>query len=272
MRRAFTLIELLVVIAIIAILAAILFPVFAQAREKARGIACVSNGRQLGTALMMYVQDYDETYPCGWSSNDNGRSMWRNTIEPYVQKYQKNTVDMYDMNGRSRGLFSCPSQPGSPQSYGPTAYGYNARGGMTAGWVEGPVGQGSFPGASLASINKPANLLAISEAGEVGGASKPLDQYFDDGSPGWTGCGGQANSPYRYKPDVWKESWSVDWGIGVPGDDDWGSCKNGGRRPMPRHSKFWTAIFADGHTKAIAANAMKDMGPNNPNSILHNNP
>ena len=59
-RRAFTLIELLVVIAIIAILAAILFPVFARAREKARQVVCKSNERQIGLALMMYYQDYDE--------------------------------------------------------------------------------------------------------------------------------------------------------------------------------------------------------------------
>src|SRR5262249_45499642 len=63
-RRAFTWTELPVVIGIIAVLAAVLFPVFAQAREKARMTACVSNMRQLGSALMMYVQDYDETYPC----------------------------------------------------------------------------------------------------------------------------------------------------------------------------------------------------------------
>lgn len=64
-KNAFTLIELLVVVAIIAILAAILFPVFAQAREKARQASCLSNLKQLGTAAMMYVQDYDETYPGG---------------------------------------------------------------------------------------------------------------------------------------------------------------------------------------------------------------
>ena len=67
--RAFTLIELLVVIAIIAILAAILFPVFAQAREQARATACVSNGRQIGLQVRMYVQDYDETMPIFYAYN-----------------------------------------------------------------------------------------------------------------------------------------------------------------------------------------------------------
>src|SRR5436853_4498579 len=68
-RRGFTLIELLVVIAIIAILAAILFPVFAQARAKARSISCMSNARQVGTAFHMYVQDYDEVCPAMWGGS-----------------------------------------------------------------------------------------------------------------------------------------------------------------------------------------------------------
>jgi prepilin-type N-terminal cleavage/methylation domain-containing protein len=73
-RTGFTLIELLVVIAIIAILAAILFPVFAQAREKARQSGCLSNLKQIGTALMMYTQDYDEAFPCTWYG-----SLWPTT-------------------------------------------------------------------------------------------------------------------------------------------------------------------------------------------------
>src|SRR5258708_12832005 len=76
MRRAFTLIELLVVIAIIAILAAILFPVFAQAREKARQASCQSNLRQLGLATLMYSQDYDGTYPIAQYADSTGVEYW----------------------------------------------------------------------------------------------------------------------------------------------------------------------------------------------------
>src|SRR5271165_6941681 len=90
----FTLIELLVVIAIIAILAAILFPVFAQAREKARAISCLSNVKQIGTAFYMYVQDYDETTPSlGGNSGD-----YTNHLYPYV---------------KNNALFSCPDRTGT---------------------------------------------------------------------------------------------------------------------------------------------------------------
>ena len=104
-KHGFTLIELLVVIAIIAILAAILFPVFAQAREKARQASCLSNCKQIGLAVNIYAQDYDETLPNAgpvWPQNAKipifnagyGWGMWVVLLDPYI---------------KNRGVWACPS-------------------------------------------------------------------------------------------------------------------------------------------------------------------
>ncbi|MES2461656.1 MAG: DUF1559 domain-containing protein [Armatimonadota bacterium] len=98
--RGFTLIELLVVIAIIAILAAILFPVFAQAREKARQTSCLSNQKQIGLAFMQYVSDYDETYPVNNRSYGTQQSVLQASWMRHIQSYAKN-LDIY----------KCPSVP-----------------------------------------------------------------------------------------------------------------------------------------------------------------
>jgi prepilin-type N-terminal cleavage/methylation domain-containing protein/prepilin-type processing-associated H-X9-DG protein len=159
MRRGFTLIELLVVIAIIAILAAILFPVFAQAREKARGASCLSNLKQMGLAWMMYAQDYDERYPTadpgtwGRCSDMKDRGAFGGWIGNLLVPYSKNV-----------NIFTCPSNPqlsavnddqkqtcwkANVVPYRYTSYGYN----YDSLWDQG-----------MSSVNRPAELIAIYDA------------------------------------------------------------------------------------------------------------
>src|SRR5262245_38038059 len=105
-RRGFTLIELLVVIAIIAILAAILFPVFAQARAKARQAMCGSNMRQLGLAFMGYIQDYDETYPPTDYDIGTVRYTWPELVNPYIKAGIK--ADLRNNKNQRQSIFICP--------------------------------------------------------------------------------------------------------------------------------------------------------------------
>ncbi|MDX1931698.1 MAG: DUF1559 domain-containing protein [Capsulimonadales bacterium] len=103
---AFTLIELLVVIAIIAILAAILFPVFAQARDKARQANCISNSKQLGLCLLQYVQDYDETFPLNAAEYPGQRYIYDYTWVKNVQPYVKNLQVFICPNGKMSPVLS----------------------------------------------------------------------------------------------------------------------------------------------------------------------
>jgi prepilin-type processing-associated H-X9-DG protein len=135
------LIELLVVIAIIAVLAAILFPVFAQAREKARGITCISNGRQIGMALQLYVQDHDETLPL--NSHQGAAASWLLTLQPYT---------------RNSLLYRCPSDH-SGNWTAPLA-------GQTAVRRSSYGINGLVNGKSLASITAPAECVYLGELGD----------------------------------------------------------------------------------------------------------
>ena len=172
-RRAFTLIELLVVIAIIAILAAILFPVFAQARDKARSIACLSNTKQLALGVIQYSQDYDETLPvAGYNAQCRGRWQWQ--IYPYVKNEQVFTCPNISQRP---WLAAVSNQAGCSNGAGGTvtlSLGRNDKGGY--GWnyglqaaSNGATGAvlDTAPGYSLATIAKPADTVIIGETGFV---------------------------------------------------------------------------------------------------------
>jgi len=151
----FTLIELLVVIAIIAILAAILFPVFAQAREAARKASCLSNEKQIGNAFTMYTQDYDEHVNWNtWNSNTNGDPALppgSGVLQIFVQRLQPYT--------KNYGVFLCPSD-GSPWSSTDTQD-------IPAHNVRGSYAFHSYGGWSLAQITAPADFFIAWDASWV---------------------------------------------------------------------------------------------------------
>jgi prepilin-type N-terminal cleavage/methylation domain-containing protein/prepilin-type processing-associated H-X9-DG protein len=146
-RAAFTLIELLVVIAIIAILAAILFPVFAQAREKARQTACLSNLRQVGLGLQMYAQDYDEILPYAPTDvphfgKPNAPVSFLSAIFPYT---------------KSRSIYVCPS------SVDPTSLGYDRSTACTDVSCSNLHGNAVVLGRPLAVMPSPADIVYLDE-------------------------------------------------------------------------------------------------------------
>jgi prepilin-type N-terminal cleavage/methylation domain-containing protein len=125
-RKAFTLIELLVVIAIVAILAAILFPVFAQAKEAAKKTTCLSNLKQIGTSFGLYLADWDDQYP---NTGDPylwvGRK-WRWPIMPYLNIGQKQAADGLSAVSGPPAILICPSDPFASRDFNSTSYAYSA--------------------------------------------------------------------------------------------------------------------------------------------------
>ena len=151
--RAFTLIELLVVIAIIAILAAILFPIFAQARDKARATSCLSNGRQIGIAFLMYAQDYDEylpltTYPLPANS-------WTDQVQPYI---------------KNRQIYRCPSDASqnwtTPQATKASILDPTPPVVRRASYFLNAYMAGASAWGNLGAIDSPASVIYVAESKE----------------------------------------------------------------------------------------------------------
>ncbi|HZO88190.1 MAG TPA: prepilin-type N-terminal cleavage/methylation domain-containing protein [Chthonomonadaceae bacterium] len=174
-KRGFTLIELLVVIAIIAILAAILFPVFAQAREQARKTSCLSNLKQQGLGLLMYAQDYDEqSVPWADPNYNKDSDGFVLAFDRLIQPYLKNNM-----------ITGCPSDlsPGTGQfpKGGPVVIrSYSMPGSMGGGWCP------TTPARRMAAVPKPAQTIYLTERDNC--AASPAT-WGDDPRPAWNWCG-----------------------------------------------------------------------------------
>ncbi|MES2465038.1 MAG: DUF1559 domain-containing protein [Armatimonadota bacterium] len=239
-RYGFTLIELLVVIAIIAILASILFPVFAQAREKARQASCLSNTKQLGLAFLAYSQDYDEafvpystTLPTNVPNAEGGTTpylRWNALIQPYA---------------KSLGIFTCPSASATNSVIGNTAsgtanteygsYGINSAVAMVA--------RGSVSEPTHATFVKPAETILLADSQDLRDPAKPAAIW------GSYLARPTSTDPVTNQPDT-KWPGSVFGWPDAPTTGFTGETKM--RRSVHyRHQGFANFTFLDGHAKSM---------------------
>ncbi len=249
-NSAFTLIELLVVIAIIAILAAILFPVFAQAREKARAITCISNLKQIDLAFMMYIQDYDETFPLDQydainpniDTVDASLRLWQVFLYPYIKNGDYTTDQYGPYTAGTSGVWVCPSYPGP--RYG-TSYGANY-GLMPDGLVSWTVGSTITP-VALAAIPAPSDTVLLAEYG-VNDAQWTWEMIYPDEDLWTDTVGNPPGSVQGAHLDLVNGDCDYTAAQALSGVGTYGSC---GNLPRYRHTGTSNFAFADGHVKAI---------------------
>ena len=237
--RGFTLIEILVVVAIIALLAAILFPVFSRARENARRSSCQSNLKQLGLGLMQYSQDYDETLPTGSVGDQSGYGPqgygWAGQIFPYV---------------KSAGVYACPSDPtkatAAQAALGAerVAYAYNSNIGTSVFYngAEGKIVKFGAPARSILLLESQGGLAKIGDELE----GRTATNGPATGSPSGLGCG---------VATVW--GGYITGITGVPP----GAAAISSQCPSfyvgtGRHLEGANYLFADGHVKWLKSSAI----------------
>jgi prepilin-type N-terminal cleavage/methylation domain-containing protein/prepilin-type processing-associated H-X9-DG protein len=250
-KSAFTLIELLVVIAIIAILAAILFPVFARARENARRASCQSNLKQLGLSMAQYLSDFDSRYPpyfnyaTSWSGAGSQDMGWAQIIEPYVKSAQ---------------LFYCPSmsvKQESPVTYSGryTSYFYNSN--LNCGW----------PGYGIAT-----NTWSKNESDVDSSAVTIL--MGEGGSYGSTQSANCYSSVLADCPDA------IPYvgGVSAPAAGAWNAAHgwNSAAEALAeqnKHLETGNYLFCDGHVKSLRSDKLTYSKPSvgNPTFKVNNN-
>ena len=225
----FTLIELLVVIAIIAILAAILFPVFARARENARRSSCQSNLKQVGLGIIQYRQDYDERFPSAIFPTNPASLGWADVVQPYLKSIQ---------------IYQCPSETtppdAAPDSIGYTDYWYNA--GLS--WNRDISNPDYSTGINEAAVLSPTLTVMNGDAGTDANLTRGSARTRSNGH-GYTGVG-PLTAPGSFKTS----------GTSYVG----GSTGFGGGGQ--RHLEGLNLLFVDGHVKWF-----KSSGPDQNSSV-----
>jgi prepilin-type N-terminal cleavage/methylation domain-containing protein/prepilin-type processing-associated H-X9-DG protein len=226
-RKGFTLIELLVVIAIIAILAAILFPVFSQARDKARQTTCLSNAKQVGLAVLQYQQDYDEFYP------SNHWGIYLVSVQPYTRNFEMWRCPSFSGVYTVRICFWVNNAPGcsnivvEPPRLGRVFTGWAANSDVFGGWD-------NWPPKSLVRVQEPAGTVILAENDNwpprEGAINDPPNTLPWTGHIALTPCRIAAHATYHSR-------WNVQPTRGTAG------------RLGPHHMDGLNLIFADGHAK-----------------------
>jgi len=251
--RGFTLIELLVVIAIIAILAAILFPVFAQAKEAAKKTSCLSNEKQVGLGVIMYMNDFDDIFAMDqyWSPTDPAPQVrWFDMVYPYIKN---GTVFVFNHRASGAGgLFHCPSTFDQEALYGV----HNALfpDGGNCPWVN----SATTPTVNASAIDAPADRVFLVEKGLNKGNSSWLQFIADEW--GWVDTvGSPAGSIDGHHWDI-DHSINRDCDFGASNTFDptqWNTYAQCGSFPRYRHSDISNMVLADGHVKGFKRASVK---------------
>ncbi len=276
-RKGFTLIELLVVIAIIAILAAILFPVFAQARAKARQTSSLSNLKQIGTATLMYVQDYDEQFyphrfncPTTCQAYQDGAG----NLLPEAKNYQGGSEKKYfwahllNPYTKNWGIYSDPSAPNAFIPGGNVTHDFNAPGAVgrnyggqnsyahNDAWLS-PAGafndaNGQPKSVSYAALSRSAGIIMVLSATYYGAVPDITNQSGKVTNCAQAGCPDEiayVNAQGGQYKNYWKNIGNDDWSY--RGGTELANAQAEIEKGKSRHNGQINVQFADGHAKAI---------------------